>query len=149
VNPASPLFAILSVGGGIVTVAGGLLAWFKLGPEIRKLRSEARRSDVEAAVAEDKAEDDHTAALTARYRELIAEQTEAVVKPMREELDRVSAKAAALEQRVDRMQADIDALRTRYWRAIAHIRALLGWVHRHHPDPTGLPIAPVEIANDI
>lgn len=141
-NPASPLFAVLSVGGGIVTIAGGLLAWFKLGPEIRKLRSEARRSDVEAAVAEDKAEDDHTAALTARYRELIAEQTEALVQPLRAEVTTLRTEVASL-------RTEVELVRTRYWRAIAHVRALLGWIHRHHPDPTGLPAAPVEIANDI
>lgn len=141
-NPAGPLFAVLSVGGAVVTIAGGLIAWVKLGPEIRKLRAEAHRSDVEAAVAEDRAEDDHTAALTARYRELIAEQTEALVQPLRDEV-------TTLRVEVAKLRSEVELARTRYWRAIAHIRALLAWIHRHHPEPAGLPTAPGEIADDI
>lgn len=124
------------------SIFGGIAALLVAIPQIRKIRSEARKSDVDAAVAEDRADDEHWAAI-------IQTQAEAVVRPLREELDRVSAKAAALEQRLDRMQADFDTLRTRYWRAISHIRSLMTWIHRHHTDPDSLPSAPAEISADI
>jgi len=142
VNPASPVFAVLSVAGSVMTIGGGLIAWFKLRPEIQRMRAEARRVDVDAAVAEDRAEDEHTAALTARYRELIAEQTEALVEPLRQEVTSLRAEVASL-------RTEVELVRTRYWRAIAHIRALVTWIHRHHSDPAGLPVAAAEIVNDI
>lgn len=134
-NPDSALFAALSMAGGVVTVAGGVVVWVKLAPEIRKLRSEARKTDVDAAVAEDRAEDEHWAAI-------VRAQTEAVVQPLRQEVDGLRAEVSSL-------RTEVELVRTRYWRAINHVRALLSWIHRHHPDPTGLPSAPVEIANDI
>jgi HAMP domain-containing protein len=141
-NPASPLFAVLSVGASVVTIGGGVFAWFKIRPEIRKLSAEARKVDVEAAVAEDKAEDEHTAAVTARWRELVAAQTEEIVQPLR-------AEVGALRGEVATLRAEVEAVRTRYWRAITHVRALLAWIHRHHAQPDGLPLPPVEIAADI
>jgi hypothetical protein len=141
-NPASPLFAVLSVGASVVTIGGGVFAWFKIRPEIRKLRAEARKVDVEAAVAEDKAEDEHTAAVTARWRELVAAQTEEIVQPLRNEV-------TALRGEVATLRVEVESLRTRYWRAISHIRAVLAWVHHRHDSPADLPIPPVEIAADI
>lgn len=134
-NPASPLFAVLSIGGSIVTIAGGLIVWIKVGPEIRKLSADARKVDVDAAVAEDAADDAH-------WKAIIAAQTEALVQPLREEVVQLRGDVASL-------RSEVELVRTRYWRAIAHIRGLLTWIHRTHPDSPGLPIPPAEIAADI
>lgn len=134
-NPASPLFAVLSVGASIVTIGGTVFAWFKIRPEIQRLRAETRKVDVDAAVAEDRAEDEHWAAI-------VRAQTEAVVQPLRQEVIDLRTEVASL-------RTEVELVRTRYWRAITHVRALLTWIHRHHDQPTGLPVAPTEIAADI
>ena len=134
-SPASPLFAILTVASTVVTIGGGLLVWVKIGPEIRKLRAEAKRVDVDAAVAEDRAEDEHWAAI-------VRAQTEAVVQPLRQEVTDLRTEVASL-------RTEVELVRTRYWRAISHIRSLMTWIHRHHTDPAGLPTAAAEIAPDI
>lgn len=131
-------FGILGSAGFL----GGMAALLVVRHQIRKLRSEAHHLDVEAAVAEDRAEDDHTAALTARYREMIAEQTEALVKPLRTEVEVLRAEVSSL-------RTEVELVRTRYWRAISHIRSLMTWIHRHHTDPDSLPSAPAEISADI
>lgn len=134
-NPASPLFAVLSVGASVVTIGGGLIVWFKLRPEIRLLRANAKKADVDAAVAEDAADDAHWTAI-------IKAQTEAVVQPLRLEVTDLRAEVASL-------RTEVELVRTRYWRAIAHIRALMTWISRNHPDSTGLPLPAAEITNDI
>lgn len=132
------LFAILGSAGFL----GGIGVLLRIRHEIRKLRAEAHHLDVEAAVTEDRAEDEHTAALTARWRELVAAQTEEIVQPLRTEV-------ATLRGEVATLRAEVEAVRTRYWRAITHVRALMAWIHRHHEQPHDLPAPPVEIAADI
>jgi predicted RNase H-like nuclease (RuvC/YqgF family) len=139
------LFAVLGSAGFL----GGLGVLLRIRHEIRKLRAEAHHLDVEAAATEDRADDEHTAALTERWKDLIAAQTEAVVKPLRDEVERQAGQIVTLRDEMSTMRAEFEALRTRYWRAITYVRALLTWVHRHHDQPAGLPSAPAEIAADI
>lgn len=134
-NPASPLFAVLSVGASVVTIGGGLIVWFKLRPEIRLLRSNAKKVDVDAAVAEETADDAH-------WKAIIAAQTEALVQPLRNEVTELRTEVASL-------RTEVELVRTRYWRAIAHIRALMTWINRHQPEAVGLPAPSAEIVNDI
>lgn len=134
-NPASPLFAILSVATTVVTIGGGTVVLLKFWPEIRMLRATAKKTDVDAAVAEDRAEDEHWTAI-------VKTQTEAIVEPLRREVEGLRAEVSTL-------RTEVELVRTRYWRAIAHIRALATWIHRHSPEPVGLPTPPAEIANDI
>jgi hypothetical protein len=127
---------------GTTGLLGSIAVLLRIRHEIRKLRSEAHHLDVEAAVAEKEGDDEHVAALTARWRELVALQTEEIVQPLR-------AEVGALRGEVATLRAEVEAVRTRYWRAITHVRALLAWIHRHHAQPDGLPLPPVEIAADI
>lgn len=135
-NPASPLFAVLSVGASIVTIGGGLIVWFKLRPEIRLLRANAKKADVDAAVAEDAADDAHWAAI-------VKTQTEAIVQPLRQEVERQGAEIVELRK-------EVREIRMTYRSALAYIRTLLAWIGRqHHGYPSDLPGAPAEIAADI
>ena len=134
-NPASPLFAILSISASVVTIAGGLIVWVKIGPEIRGMLAQARKTDVDAAIAEDAADDAH-------WKAIIAAQTEALVQPLRNEVTELRTEVASL-------RTEVELVRTRYWRAIAHIRALMTWISRHQPDAVGLPAPSAEIVNDI
>jgi hypothetical protein len=127
---------------GTTGLLGSIAVLLRIRHEIRKLRSEAHHLDVEAAVAEKEGDDEHLAALTARWRELVAAQTEEIVQPLR-------AEVGALRGEVATLRAEVEAVRTRYWRAITHVRALLAWIHRHHTQPDELPLPPVEIAADI
>lgn len=132
------LFGLLGTTG----LLGAVGVLFKVRHEIRKLRAEAHHLDVEAEVEVVKGDDDHTAAITTRWREIVAAQTEEIVQPLR-------AEVTALRGEVGVLRAEVEALRTRYWRAITHVRALVAWIHRNHPQPADLPPAPAEIAADI
>lgn len=133
-SPASSIFAITSAVSIVATVAGALFAWFKLRPELRKLRSETNKVDVDAALAVEERDDEH-------WREIVTTQTEAIVQPLRAEVERLSREVASL-------RTEVETFRTRYWRAITYIRMLLAWNGRSG-SVEAVPIAPSEIAGDI
>lgn len=126
-------FEITSVIGAVITVGGGLLAWFRLRPELNALRAQARHTLVQASVSEDAAEDAH-------WQAIIKAQAEAVVTPLRDEVE-------ALRTEVRVLRAEVEAHRVRYLRAIAYIRNLLAW--SRHPHLTDVPPPPPELAVDI
>lgn len=126
-------FQIVSLLGAIVTIGGGLIAWFRLRPELQQLRAAAQHTMVQAAVTQDAAEDAH-------WQAIIKAQAEAVVAPLRDEVDQLRA-----EVRVQR--AEVEAHRVRYLRAITYIRVLLAWAR--HPSTSDVPPPPAELAVDI
>lgn len=132
-SPTSPVFAILSVIGFLITASGGLVVWFRLRPDIKKLRAETRRVDLDAALAGDKAEDEH-------WEAIVRTQVDVIVTPLRQEVTELRAEVSAL-------RTEVETFRTRYWRAIAYIRTLLALHGRHSSEPA--PTAPSEIAADI
>lgn len=135
-SPASPLFAVLSVATSVVTIGGGALVLVKVWPEIRKLRAEAKKTDVDAAIAEDAADDAH-------WKSIIATQTEALIQPL-------TARIEAQDARIEQLERKVDAVSRSYRSALTYIRTLLAWIGRHHNGyPDTLPGAPAEIAADI
>lgn len=119
--------------GGVAALVSLVMLW----PQIQKARADAGKARVDAAVAEDTAEDAH-------WQAIVTAQTEAVVKPLREEVERLSRKVTSLEERVEQISQ-------RYRSAIGYVRILLAWIRRHHQTdhPMDLPVAPAEIAGDI
>lgn len=125
------VFSFLAAGG-----LGGLGTFILVWPQIRKIRAETRKVDVDAALAVDSAEDAH-------WQSIVKTQAEAIVEPLRTEV-------AALRGEVAGLRTEIEALRTRYWRSIHYIRDLLAWIAKHLPnaDP-GPPVIPADIAQDV
>lgn len=126
-------FQFLSILGGIVTIGGGLIAWFRLRPELQQMRANAAHTLVQSAVSEDAAEDAH-------WQAIIKAQAEAVVSPLRDEVE-------ALRGEVRVLRAEVEAHRVRYLRAITYIRVLLAWAR--HPSTSDAPAPPPELAVDI
>lgn len=126
-------FQWLGTGGGAAAIGVLVYLW----PTIQKMRAEAGKAITEAAVMADAAEDAH-------WQAIVTAQTEAVVKPLREEVERLSRKVTGLEERVEQISQ-------RYRSAIGYVRILLAWIRRHHQTdhPMDLPVAPAEIAGDI
>lgn len=127
------VFEVVSIIGALITIGGGLLAWFRLRPELNALRAQARHTLVQASVSEDAAEDAH-------WQAIIKAQAEAVVTPLRDEVE-------ALRSEVRVLRAEVEAHRVRYMRAIAYIRNLLAW--SRHPSLSDVPAPPPELAVDI
>lgn len=134
-NPASPLFAILSVATSVVTIGGSAVVLVKVWPEIRNLRAQAKKADVDAAVAEDAADDAH-------WKAIITAQTEALLDPLRGEVARQGAEIVELRK-------EVREIRRIYGTALAYIRVLLSWIRARHDDPADLPAPPADIAADI
>lgn len=126
------VFAALGVLGGGTGIAALVILW----PNIQKIRAEAGKTRVEAAVAEDAAEDAH-------WEAIVRAQTEALIQPLKEEVERQGREIAALREEVGRITH-------RYRSAIGYIRLLSAWIAQHHgAHPMDLPVAPSEIASDI
>jgi hypothetical protein len=120
---------------GLLSV-GGLGSWFLLRPQIRKLRAETSKAVVEAAVAEDSAEDEH-------WNAIVRAQVDVLITPLQNEV-------TGLRNRVADLEGKFAALHLRYWRAIDHIRSTRRWVDTWHPDAQPPPPSvPDEIADDL
>jgi len=128
--------ALQIIFGGLVSLGGlsGVVALLLWRHQVRKLRAETHHTEIDAAIAEDRADDEH-------WREIVKTQTEALVQPLREELTR-------LRVEVDSLRSEVEATRTRYWRAIAYIRVLLTITQRRNPNDD-VPAPPSEIAADL
>ncbi len=120
---------------GLLSV-GGLGSWFLLRPQIRKLRAETSKAVVEAAVAEESAEDVH-------WNAIVRAQVDVLITPLQNEV-------TGLRNRVADLEGKFAALHLRYWRAIDHIRSTRRWVDTWHPDAQPPPPSvPEEIADDL
>lgn len=120
---------------GLLSI-GGLGSWFLLRPQIRKLRAETSKAVVEAAVAEDSAEDEH-------WNAIVRAQVDVLITPLQNEV-------TGLRNRVAELEGKFAALHLRYWRAIDHIRSTRRWVDTWHPDAQPPPPSvPDEIADDL
>lgn len=126
------VFSALGVLGGAGSVATIVLLW----PRIRKLRADTRKVDIDAAVAEDTADDAH-------WKAIVEAQTKSLLEPMQAELKRQGEKIADLER-------DFRALSSKYWAAVGWIRAALAWTRIWHADAQPPPPAvPPEIQPDV
>lgn len=132
-GPLEAAFQVVSILGLLVTIVGGALAWTKLRPELLQLRAQVRKTDVDAAVAEDTAEDAH-------WQAIVKAQAEAIVAPLRTEVEELRAEVRTLRE-------EVETHRTRYWRAITYIRVLHAWAR--HPSASDIPAPPAELAVDI
>lgn len=120
---------------GLLSI-GGLGSWFLLRPQIRKLRAETSKAVVEAAVAEESAEDEH-------WNAIVRAQVDVLITPLQSEV-------TGLRNRVADLEGKFAALNLRYWRAIDHIRSTRRWVDMWHPDAQPPPPSvPEEIADDL
>lgn len=140
VSSPSVVFAITTIVSAVVAVLAVVIGLIKVWPEVRKFRAETKKVDIDAALATDKAEDEH-------WRDIVTAQTEALVKPLREEVAGGRAEISQLRTEVAQLRLEVETFRTRYWRAIDHIRVLRGLLKRNSTD--ALPAAPSEIAADI
>lgn len=114
-------FGILSGLSGIAA----LTAWFLLRPQIRKLRAEARKLDIDA--------DD------AHLRTIV----DAVVDPLKERVDQLNSE-------VKELRTELRGVSRLYRAAQRWIRAVLDWQVRHHPDiDPPMPDVPPEIHDDL
>ena len=128
-------FTVLGLLGGGTGIAALVYLW----PTVQKLRAEAGKTRVDAAVAEDAAEDAHWSALVGAQKEALM----ALIQPLQEEVDRLGKKVTALEEQVERITH-------RYRSAVGYIRLLTAWIRQHHGShPMDLPVPPSEIASDI
>lgn len=116
--------AIASVFG-----TGGLTAWYK-----------ARSDNRLGVAASDQAED---AAISERWRTIVETQTQALLDPMREEIQK-------LKEQIDTLEEKLVKRERQYWKAITHIRSLMNWIAFHVPEgaPTP-PIIPPDLSEDI
>ena len=116
--------------------AGGFGSWFLLRPQIKKYRADTAKAIVEAAVAEDSAEDEH-------WNAIVRAQVDVLITPLQNEV-------TGLRNRVADLEGKFAALHLRYWRAIDHIRSTRRWVDTWHPDAQPPPPSvPEEIADDL
>lgn len=138
-NPGDIFTALGAIGG-----LGAIATLILLGPNIRKIRAEAGKARVDAAVAEDRAEDDH-------WRDIVTAQTEALVKPLRDEVERLGTELASLRRELHDVRDQRDQERHRYRSAIGYVRVLLAWIRNHNggTHPMDLPVPPSEIAGDV
>ena len=88
---------------------------------------------VDTVVSEDAAEDAH-------WQAIIKAQAEAIVSPLRVEVDELRGEVRVL-------RAEVETHRARYWRAITYIRVLLAW--SRYPGSSDIPAPPAELAVDI
>jgi len=115
---------------------GGFGSWFLLRPQIRKLRADTSKAIVEAAVAEDAAEDEH-------WNTLVRAQVDVLITPLQNEVK-------GLRTRVTELEGKFAALHIRYWRAIDWIRSARRWADTWHPESQPPPpTVPPEIADDL
>lgn len=121
---------------GLVTVA--TLYW-----TIKKMRAEAGKITVDAAIAEDTAEDAH-------WRIMIETQTSALIQPLALEVARQGDEIAQLRKELAEVREERDTERSRYRSAMGYIRVLYTWVLKNAggTHPMDLPTPPSEIDPD-
>jgi len=115
----------------VALAGGGGAAWFLLRPQIKKLRAEAEKIDVDTRLVAAAAEDAHLKTIV-----------DYVVKPLREELHEVREKLTALESQVN-------TISRRYRMALEYVRQVLVWSRWHKDLDPPLPQAPPEILDEI
>lgn len=128
-TPGEAIFSALTALGGLAGLSA-ILLWRH---QARKIAAEARKLDVDADVAADAGEDAH-------WQAIIAAQAEAIIAPLRTEVEE-------LRVEVRKLRDEVETHRTRYWRAITYIRTLLAW--SRHPSTSDVPPPPAELAVDI
>lgn len=143
----SAIFGFLTVATPIGVVVGAVIAWRKLGPEMRQLTANTRRTVLESALAEDSADDEH-------FRTMIATQAEFILAPLKAEVERQGRKLADQDTRINELEGQVKSFRRRYRLALdtllAHIRHNLTIV-RLIPADVAIPpppLVPNEIAED-
>lgn len=133
------IFSAFGTLGGIGGIATLLLIW----PRLRKMRADTKKVDIDAALAQDAAQD-------AAWRSIIEVQTAALLGPMRDELKRQGEHIKTQDGRITELEVQLTAARAKYWVAIRWIRAALLWAHRWHPNSKPeVPALPVEIQADV
>lgn len=127
------VFQGLGALGGI----GALATLILVAPNIKKLRAEAHQTEVDAAVSEGAADDEH-------FRTMIATQTEFVVAPLREEVARQGV-------RIGELEAQVKSIRRLYRMAVDTLRAFVQYslVLVGLLPPGTTPPPPPAIPNDI
>lgn len=126
-DPAVIVALIALFGSG-----GGLGAFFLLRPQIRKLRAETNKSRIDAAVAEDSAEDEHLKTVV-----------EFVVGPLKREVTELRTEVASLRE-------EVRTVRKKYYKLLDWARDVRTWA-RVWPaeDRPPLPTLPTEVLDDI
>lgn len=141
----SALFVTLSALGGLVGLTG-IGAIVLLWPQIRKLSAETKQTAVTTALAEDAADLAEAVAIDAHWQAIITTQTDAVVRPLTDRIDKQDVKIDEQDKKIAELERKIDTIARSYRAALGYIRILLSRM-RHHditPDP-----APALIADDI
>lgn len=124
------IFHWLGAGGGAVAITALVLLW----PNLRKLRAEYGKTRTDAAIAVDAADDAH-------WRAIVTAQTEALIQPLREEVERQG-------REISHLREDLAQVTHKHRSAITYIRALLAAWRRQVPDVEP-PVPPAELAADI
>lgn len=117
--PVTMIFGLLFGGGGLTAL---LKVWW-----------DKKHGVAQTEILEDDA-------LAGRWQHLIETQTKMLLDPLKSRLTEV-------ESKVDFLEKELALSRSKYWKAIAHIRALLIWITKHekdldHDDPKTAPFPP-------
>lgn len=127
-------------------VSGGLMSMITtvalIGPNIRKIRAEAKKTEADAKVVAD-------GSSSTIWQQMIEEQRESLLEPIKEELARVRQQQAELLSVNERLRNENETMKHKYGKAIIHIRSLNSWIARHIPagvEPP--PKMPLELAKD-
>lgn len=121
------IFAIL----GLLSV-GGFASWFYIRPQIRKYRAETNKAIVDAAVAEESAEDEHLKTVV-----------QFLVDPLKRRVD-------DLETEVGQLREEVRTVRKKYYKLVDWARDVMTWarvwpVEGRPPMPT----VPAEVLDDL
>lgn len=130
-NSWPTIIAILTALGA-VAAGFGLHRLWTVRSERKKNNADAGKATAEATVALATAEDDHLDTLV-----------NSIIKPLREELDRVRVEVAEL-------RADVQTVSRRYRVLAEWARQVLAWQRSFHKDiDPPMPTLPPEIAEDL
>lgn len=110
------------VGGG--GIGGGLTAWW----QIKKLKGETTKVEIDAAIAVDSAEDKHLLAI-------IENQAQHLITPLRDEVGRLRLEVNDLSKALRDQQ-------NRFWRWVSWGRDMVVWARLWHGDEEGKPPYP-------
>lgn len=122
-------FAFLGI---IVAPGGGLLAWIYLRPKLRQMRADAKKTEVEAAAAEESADDEHLKTVV-----------QFLVEPLKNRVEE-------LENDLSELRLEFRATRKKYLRLVDWARDVLTWARVWHPDAhPPLPPLPAEVLDDL
>lgn len=119
---------------GILGVAsvGGVASWFYIRPQIRKYRAETNKAIVDAAVAEETAEDAHLKTVV-----------EFLVDPLKRRVD-------DLENEVGQLREEIRTVRKKYYRLVDWARDVITWARLWPVEGRPpMPSVPSEVLDDL